>query len=263
MSQPATTSSIQEASSAVKKMWGKHGIQNPYKFIGFCLSMLPVPVIQQAGQAVDRHLQDSELRIELAQIWKQITAANQSLERIESVEKSIKTIADTLDRDPILLQASKKFANRLSEKQSEFQMITEDHSYQELVRSIIIADIAQIIANQGSINSVEDSSIIASRTLLHASGGSRNFVRGTTFSGNEGSVLMDSITTRGSIIVQDSSIGLGEGSAIIFGEDPNIVAGQCPNCKTPIKLDRRKLAGFTSIQCPGCKAMLPFTLHLG
>jgi hypothetical protein len=47
---------LEPASNSIRKMWEKHGIKEPMRFLGFCLSLLPLPVIQQAGMALDRHL---------------------------------------------------------------------------------------------------------------------------------------------------------------------------------------------------------------
>jgi len=49
---------IQEASNQARILWEKHGVNKPIRFIGYCLSLLPVPVISQIGNAIDRHLGD-------------------------------------------------------------------------------------------------------------------------------------------------------------------------------------------------------------
>lgn len=223
--------------------------------------MLPIPVIQQSGQALDRHLADKETEAEMNRIWASLTAANKELDRIESLEESIKAIARTLEANPALLESAKTFTARLGRQQVEFKMLTEDRSYQELVRCVVVADLAQIVAKQDSTNVIEDSSIKASSTLLQATGNSKNFVRGTTFSGTEGSVRMDGITTKGNIHVTESSVGFGPGSALIFGGDPNLVSGRCPKCNGVVEVDRRKLVGYSAIQCPNCKAILPFNVN--
>jgi len=253
-------SSISAASGVVRDLWEKHGVKQPFRFLGFCMSLLPVPVIQQVGQSIERHVSDVTLQAEMTRIWAEITKANQGLERLETVEESIKAIAETLKANPNLLQEAQRLTESLGRNQSEFKMLTEDRSYQELVNSIVDVDLAQIIAKTESTNVLRDSSIKAGSTLLHASGNSKNYVDNTTFQGKEGSVKMDGITTQGNIVVSESSVGFGPGGAIIFG-NPNLVSANCPRCGARIEVDKTKLIGYSSIRCPKCFADLPFSVN--
>jgi hypothetical protein len=46
-------------------MWETHGVQDPLRFLRFCLSLLPVPGLQQAGAALDRHYSDKAFEAEV------------------------------------------------------------------------------------------------------------------------------------------------------------------------------------------------------
>ncbi|WP_143150560.1 hypothetical protein [Arenibacter nanhaiticus] len=98
---------------------------------------------------------------------------------------------------------------------------------------------------------------------MHASGNSKNYVNKTTFSSSKRSVGMEGISTQGNIMVEESGIGFGEGSSLFFGGNPNLVSGNCPYCNTKIEVDKRQLAGYTSVKCPNpiCGRILNFTIN--
>ncbi|HHQ4763078.1 TPA: hypothetical protein ACSP8C_003484 [Aeromonas veronii] len=251
---------IQASADAIRRLWEKHGIKSPFRLLGFCLSLLPIPVIQQAGMALDRHLSDKALEAELSQVWSQLQAVNDTIDKVETLEEAIAEIARTVQSNSDLLAACEHLSETLASKCSEFVVDTTGSSYQQIVNSVIQAGRVFISAMGASTNVLENSKVVSPSTHLHASGGSRNFVNGTSFTDGSGTVGMQGITTQGNIHVSGSSVGFGPGSALIFGGNPNEVSGDCPICHRPITVDKRKLIGFTSFQCPHCLNVYPFSI---
>lgn len=254
----STQSSIQAAGDAVRRLWEKHGIKSPLRLLGFCLSLLPIPVIQQAGATLDRLLSDKDLSEELARLWAQIEGVNAAVAKVETVEAAIAEIAQTVSDNKPLLAACEHLSSTLAGTASEFTVDTRDHSYQQIVNSVVQASRVFISATNRSTNVIENTRVESPRTHLHASGDSRNFVDGTTFSDRTGNVEMRGMSTQGNIFVSGSSVGFGAGGALIFGGNPNEVSGVCPICSTRVTVDKRRLVGYANVQCPGCKNALPF-----
>jgi hypothetical protein len=250
--------SIEVASNTIRKMWETHGIKEPMRFLGFCLSMLPIPGIQQAGAALDRHLGDKGFDAKLEALWAEISRANELVGKVATLEEAIQEIAKTIEASPSLENKTKKFIASLSQSQKEFSVLTENQSYQELRRTIIHADISAFVARGGSTNVIQDSTVNSDRTHLHATDNSKNFVDGTTFQGSGGAVSMQGITTQGPISVQGSGVGFGAGGSISFGGNPNLVSGNCPVCNEYLQMDKRELAKYSQVQCHKCKTVLPF-----
>ena len=251
---------IEAASNSVRRLWEKHGIQEPMRFLGFCMSLLPIPVIQQTGMALDRHMSDKAFQAELENIWDAVKLENGMVSRVESLEESIQEIAKTIESKPELKQLSEQFINRLGSSQEEFSVLTENESYQELVNSIVHADISQFVARTGSTNRLQGTTVNSERTLLHATGNSRNIVNDTTFQGAQGAVSMQGISTQGSVSVEGSGIGFAPGGSIIFGGNPNEVSGQCPFCTKTIYADKLELRKFSQIKCSHCNNVMSFNL---
>ncbi len=252
--------SVQESANAIRKLWDKHGIKAPFRLLGFCLSLLPIPVIQQAGAALDRHLSDKALEAELARVWLQLEVANAAVAKVETLEAAIAEIAQTVQGNKDLLAACQHLSETLASTGSEFLVDTTGGSYQQIVNSVVHAGRVCISATSTSTNVLENTKILSPSTQLHASGGSRNFVDGTTFMDGAGTVGMQGISTQGDIRVGGNSVGFGPGGALIFGGNPNEVSGVCPKCTGRVTVDKRKLKGFSSVQCPHCSQVLPFTV---
>jgi hypothetical protein len=254
------TQQVEASASAIRKLWDKHGIKQPMRFLGFCLSLLPLPVIQQVGQTLDRHLSDKDADQRLNAVWQQITALNETAQTVVTLEEAILEVAKTVEAHKELQDEVQDFLRNLGTHQKEFIAISEDGSFQEIVHALILAESAYFISRSGSTNSIENSSVQAQRTILHATGGSKNYVDKTIFQGLGGAVSMNGISTQGNITVQGSSVGFGPNSAIIFGGNPHLLSGECSVCATAIQVDRRQLTGYSKIQCPKCKAALAFSL---
>ncbi|QYR52963.1 hypothetical protein [Lysobacter soyae] len=255
------TQQVEQSASAVRRMWERHGIKQPLRFVAFCLSMLPIPVIQQVGQAVDRHLSDKDLDDRLQGLWDKVVALNAAAQTAETVEDAVIEVARAVESSPELQQETRALLQQLGIQQKEFIAIAEDGSFQSILNSLVVAESAVFSSRSGATTSIEGATVQADRTLLHSTGGSKNYVSNSTFQGVGGSVGMQGISTQGNITVQGSSVGFGPNSSLSFGGNPYLVSGKCPNCGTLNQADRRQLTGYTHIQCAGCKAALPFSLQ--
>jgi len=254
------TKNIDEAAGAIRRLWEKHGIRQPLRFLGFCLSLLPVPVIQQTGQALDRHLGDERFTEEVNELWKEIKATNEKVEQVATLEEAILEIAETVKGHSALLQKAQRFSESLGAVDSTFSVLTDESSYQEIVKSLIRASRVSISSQNRSVNVIENTRVESPHTHLHASGGSKNYVDSSYFTDSTGAVSMHGISTQGNIHVSGSSVGFGANSAIIFGGNPNLVSGSCPRCAQSIKVDKRQLVGVTQMQCPHCQGVFPFSI---
>ncbi|CCN73515.1 hypothetical protein [Vibrio nigripulchritudo] len=252
--------SIVESANAVRKLWEKHGIKSPFRLLGFCLSLLPIPVIQQAGMTLDRHLSDKALKEELERIWSHVEQANKAVGKVETLEEAISEIAQTVQDNEALRAECERLSELLGESESEFVIDTSDHSYQQLINSVVQAGQVLISARGTSTNVLENTQVQSSSTHLHASGGSRNFMDGTSFTDGKSSIGMQGISTQGNIQISGNSVGLDPNSALIFGGNPNEVSGECPACRKKVSVDKRKLVGYSSVQCPSCLTVLPFSI---
>jgi hypothetical protein len=239
-------------------------ITDDFSYYAFLLSLLPIPGVQQVGQTVDRIFASKSLKTRLDKIWSEINSANDRILTIEDEFLKLQEIAGTVKYNKHLEEqvndVTKTIVSELQE-QTEWVVETENWSCQSILNSIVEADFAQIIARNNSMNTIENSEIKAKKTYLHASNNSQNFVDKTKFTINNGGVEMNGIYTQGNIDVEGSRIGFGEGSALIFGGNPNLVSGNCPYCQILLKVDKRKLKRDRQIQCYNCKKTMSFTIN--
>jgi len=264
---------IQKAKEIVETikihMQNEH-IHDDISYNAFLLSLLPIPGFQQCNQIIDRISSNQAMKIRLDDIWKSINETNEKVSQIEDDIEKVHEIGGTVNFNQTLKEKVEELVNDIIKDlnsgdfiNSEWIMETENWSYQEVLNSIVEADFAGIIAKNNSTNVIEGSEIKAKKTHLHASDKSKNFIDNTKFSSSKGSVGMNGITTQGDITVEGSGIGFGNGGAIIFGGNPNIVSGKCPFCNTDIKIDKRELTGYTSVKCPNpaCGKVMKFTIN--
>jgi hypothetical protein len=254
------TQHVEQSASAVRRMWERHGVKQPLRFVAFCLSMLPIPVIQQAGQAVDRHLSDKDLDSRLEQLWEKVIALNAAAQSAETVEDAVLEVARAVESSIELQQETRALLQELGVQQNEFIAISEEGSFQSILNSLVVAESAVFSSRSGGTTTIEGTEVHANRTLLHSTGGSKNYINNSTFQGIGGTVGMQGISTQGNITLQGSSVRFRPGSAMTFGGNPFLVSGSCPHCGTLNQADRRQLAGYTHVQCTGCKAAFPFNL---
>lgn len=236
-------------------------------YTAFLLSLLPIPVFKEINQVIDRLSSDKSLKIKFDDVWEHIQSTNSKISDLEDDLEKLQEIGGTVNyNEEIKTQVEDLVKDIISnfedDSETEWIMETENWSYQEVLNSIVEADFTGIIAKNNSTNVVENTEIKSAKTHLHASNNSQNFVDKTKFTGDEGSVGMDGITTKGNITVEGSGIGFGPGSAIIFGGNPNLVSGSCPFCNTKIQVDKRKLRGYSKIKCPNtsCGKELNFSI---
>lgn len=256
------TQQVETSASAIRKLWERQGsIKRSMRFLGFCLSLLPIPVIQQVGQTIDRHLSDKEMDARLSAVWEQVIALNGLAQTVETLEDAIVEIAKAVEKSKELQSEVQSFLRNLGVYQKEFIAIAEEGGFQQIVHSLIVAESAQFVSRSGGSNVIENSTVNARSTLLHSSGRSKNFVNNTTFQGLSGAVSMQGVSTQGNITVQGSSVGFGPNSAIIFGGNPHLVSGKCPFCGELSQFDRRQLVGYSHIHCHTCKRDIPFSLE--
>lgn len=251
---------IKESADAIRRVRKKHSIKNSFRLLGFCLSLLPIPVIQQAGTALDRHLSDKALENELEKIWAKLEKANEAVAKVETIEEAITEIAQTVHNNQMLRAECERLSVLLANTDSKFVINTSSQSYQQIVNSVIQAGEVLISAKKSSINIIENTEVHSPNTHLHASEGSRNYIDGSTFTDDKGTVGMKGISTQGNIQITGNSIGFSTNSVLNFGGSPNEVNGLCPICKNTVSMDKRKLAGYSNVQCPRCKNILPFTI---
>jgi hypothetical protein len=159
------------------------------------------------------------LVIGLFGLWSKLPATPQKT-AVDSAHKS-RDVAPAKIEPPAVVTTSPPITNTAT----TFAIMTDDRSEQRLLSSKVTAETAQISAKTESTNVVQDSSINAKSTLLHASGGSKNFVTGTTFDGDQGSVGMERITATGDVSVRGSSVGFGPGGMVGFGPGSSLGFG--------------------------------------
>jgi hypothetical protein len=233
-------------------------MQKKTRLLGFCLTLLPIPVIQQSGQILDRYLSDKKSSEELEQIWLKLEEINAAVASAETLEAAIAEIGITAQENAQFRKECERMSSILGAQNSEFVVETDDRSYQELISTVVKTGQLSVSATNASVNVIEDSTIYSPRTRLHASGGSKNFVNRSQFVDGSESVRMEGISTQGNIDVQGASVGFGAGGSLTFGGDPNRVTGNCPKCDVKIAVDIRTLAGAQSVQCFACKGVFPF-----
>ncbi|ASV29732.1 Rcat domain-containing protein [Maribacter cobaltidurans] len=259
---------IKELIQTVKIHLGNENLHDDVSYTAFWLGLLPIPGFQQCNQVIDRIASNKALKIRLDDIWSEINSTNDKISTIEDDIEKLQEIGGTVNYNNSLKEQVESIIDEIigelkSDTETEWIMETENWSYQEVLNSFVEADFAAIIAKNNSTNVVENTEIKAKKTHLHAKDNSKNFIDKTRFSSSEGSVGMDGITTQGDITVQGSGIGLGAGSALIFGGNPNLVSGNCPFCNTKIQVDKRQLTGYTSVRCPNptCGRTMNFTIN--
>lgn len=255
-----TDKPISESANVIRRLWEKHGMQKKTRLLGFCLSLLPIPVIQQSGQILDRYLSDKKSSEELEQIWLKLEEINAAVASAETLEAAIAEIGITARENAQFREECERMSSILGAENSEFVVETDDRSYQELINTVIKTGQLSVSATNTSVNVIEDSTIYSPKTRLHASGGSKNFVNRSQFVDGLNSIGMQGISTQGNIEVTGSSIGFSDRGSLIFGGDPNLLSGKCPECDVKLTIDKRKLAGAKTVQCFACKSVFPFKI---
>lgn len=253
--------SVEESANAIRRLWEKHGIQKPMRLLGFCLSVLPIPIIQEAGQVLDRYLSDKELKKELSKIWNEIESINSAVASTQTLEESIIEIAQTVSNNEKLREKCERLSSALANNDTSFTVDSEGDSYQELISLTVKSAEVLISAKNNSTNKIENSKIHSRKTRLSASNGSKNYVHGTHFIDGDSAVEMHHMATHGEIEVSGCGIGFGStDSALSFSFPPNTLTAICPLCKLDLIMEAHLLEGLTTVECPHCKKSLPFDM---
>lgn len=246
------------AAAEIRKLWDTRAMEPRFKFLGFCLSMLPIPVIQQAGAALDRHLADKDLDRRLQEIWDELCRIDETAAHVQKLEDSIAQIAGLVNGNNQLEAHAIKFAGELAAHQQEFRAIAETGSFQQFLNTLIAAESTHFGSHGGSTTSIQDTTIRTGVTSFHTTGGSKTYVTGTRFVGPGGNVQMQGISTEGRTQVKDAGIGFGEGggfgfrpgSSISF-DPPAANTLTCGACKTTIPRPAGLRQGM-HLTCPKC-----------
>lgn len=258
------------ACNETRTFWQEHGIPKPVQFFAFCLSLLPLPVISPAAKALEKHLSDKASAEKFAAVYAAIAALDPDLAKIASLEEAVQQIAKTVASHAALLAQVEEFTKGLGGTIPDFQMLTEDHSYQALVNCIVEADFAQIVARNYSENLIENTSIEARQTHLHASGNSRNVINGAKFNSKglgkasfngmacqQGDMLIGEVSVNGGV---GGFMQFADGASLTFGvQRPALHFGSCPGCGSTLTATAEQLARDTHIQCPAYLRISPIT----
>ncbi len=242
---------IQEAANQARILWEKHGINKPIRFIGYCLSLLPVPVISQIGNAIDRHLGDKSFKEEIEHIWESIKDIREETDNTQTIEEAIPEIAKAINSDNSLKDRVNHFLNSISKDISEFQSICENRSWTDISNSLINADVSSFLTEGSSSTRLKNTEVRSHKTILRTTDESHTIVDNTFFGKGNEKVSMHGMATQGPIEVTGNSVGFGPGGKLIFG-NPNIVSAICPSCQQTIQADKMELAKYKSIKCQHC-----------
>jgi hypothetical protein len=259
---PHSPQIVAAAEEAKKTFWSKHGVQSPLQFFGFCLSLVPIPGLQQAGQALDRHLQDKAQQAEFAKIWSAIEAQNTATGKIADLEEAIAEVARTVAANPTIQGQLESFLGMIGDGSSGFRVITKDQSFQSLVDTVVTAERAVVDASGGSTNVLQNVRVNSADTLLRATTGSANYISNSSFGDATGSVAMQGIRTQGDVrlsgpglsLYEGAQISMGEGSQLTFGApaNPLLLSLTCPRCNQSFTCARPFLRE-TRVRCPSCQ----------
>lgn len=255
---------VAAAAAELRKVGDTRPMEDRFKFLGFCLSLLPIPGIQQAGQALDRHLSDKDVDRRLQSLWDEVIRIDAAAGKVQRLEDSIAQIARVVASSPVLQQQTLVLAQGLAAKQREFSAIAEAGSLQEFLRVLIDAESVYLGAHAGSRTELHGTKVLAERTTLHTTGGSETRVSDTSFHGSQGSVGMHNVSTQGLIGVQGSGVSFGgDGSAIGFAEGGVLSFGApqttltCPRCGTQVQVSHESARPGAQVQCPKCHLIAP------
>lgn len=262
--------SVNTAANAIRKLWETHGIKQPMRLLGFCLSLLPIPVIQQAGMTLDRHLGDIDLDRKLKEIWDKIILINIKVDELKNIEEAIIEIAKTASDNRNIQDDLKELSSLLFSKESSFNLETDDRSYQEMIGNLVSASKVMISASDKSRNLIQETKFISADTTLRATGGSSNHIHNAEFHGSTQSVHMHSSTAQGNVNIKEGMIGFSENSGLQMGrwytgtnEKGDFVIGTknpdliitCPKCNQGFDAYFSDLVGKSSLQCRICGAI--------
>lgn len=227
--------------------------------LAFVLSLLPIPMLQQASAIAARIENSKHLSERFALVDSKLNELKHGFSKSEEIAKEALEIAKALKGQSETKDVIAKFISQLEKdlarEPSVFQMETSGRSYQELLDSFVETDLAQIEAVDSSQNLLRGTKIRAKRTTLKAESGSVNRIHDTEFAGPGGSVSMSGIKQTGNVDAHGAGLSFGAGGSILF-EAP--LEANCSVCGQKITVHRAELAGKTHVKCPNvlCGAVL-------
>lgn len=239
-------------------------------FTAFLISLLPIPVASQSAAVLDRLASDQASKNELDKIWKSIRDTNSRLNDLDDSIEKIQRIAATVNSNTAIESQLNALLtailSSLASSNAEWEVLTENWSFQAILNSLVDVDQASIAAINNSHNVVQNTRIHAKKTQLYADGNSSNIVDKSSFHGNDGSISMDALRTQGPISVEGSSVGFGPGGSICFSEGgvlgfgpaqtrPTSAQGTCSKCNANLTVDISQGIPQT-VTCAACGSVL-------
>ncbi len=228
----------------------------------FLIGLLPVPIVQQAGQIANKIVSDAKLNKRFEKLSDDIHSTNAHIATIESDIERIGEMAKTVAMVTGLQKQVDELVNMLVD--SEFVMDTSNYSSQALINQMIDVDWAEISAVHHSHNILRNTKLRSRKTHLIAHDHSSNVIDGADFAGSGDTIYMDRVVQKGINEVADGQLGFGEGGEIGFGINgmigwgpPETVSATCPRCGNGITAYRRDIVGKAFFQCPHCYTLLP------
>lgn len=220
------------------------------RYIAFGISLVPIPLMQQAAQIVDRMLSDVDSAQKLEEIWAELARLNSKVAD-GNLEESIIEVAATVAAHPELQRSVEWILEELGEG-TTFSVVSETGGLQTLINSIVEAERAQFIATSAGSNVLHGVSVRANHTLLRATDKGQNFVSNAEFSSAAGAVTMSGITAVGAIGISGPGISLSENSGLMFGGQRLVRYGVCPACKNNVTFEMHEIKGKSEMPCPHC-----------
>lgn len=253
------TDKVNLATQAVKDAMERNEVaKKSSRTLAFALTLLPIPVIQQAATVLDRFFSEQDAKKNIDELWEEIAKINPLVATVQDMGIAVQEIAKAVKGNEELQNKIQELLN-IEDTVSDFSAITEDNSKQEIINSIIDTDIAKFHAKNNSENRLINLNVKARKTTLLATNNSINRIAGSTFSGQKGSVGMDGISTEGNIDLVDSSVNFtgnstlwfGNSAAISFTAPPPKVSLTCP-CGNTMYFTKAELAKRSTIRCSKC-----------
>lgn len=253
------TDKVNLATQAVKDAMERNEVaKKSSRTLAFALTLLPIPVIQQAATVLDRFFSEQDAKKNIDELWEEIAKINPLVATVQDMGIAVQEIAKAVKGNEELQNKIQELLN-IEDTVSDFSAITEDNSKQEIINSIIDTDIAKFHAKNNSENRLINLNVKARKTTLLATNNSINRIAGSTFSGQKGSVGMDGISTEGNIDLVDSSVNFTGNSTLWFGNSAAIsftaptpkVSLTCP-CGNTMYFTKAALAKRSTIRCSKC-----------
>jgi hypothetical protein len=249
----AHTESVEKALAFVRRLWEKGGSKGYMRYAAFCLSLVPIPAMQEAFQILDRLLSDADSAKKFQDVWNELARLNARVDELD-FDDSIVEVAKTVASNPQLHPSVAWVLDELGAG-STFRAVAETGGIQTLIDTLVEAESAQFIASSGGKNILHGVSVRSQNTLLQASGDGQNFVSSAEFVSPNGAVTFSNVSTHGAVQMSGASIRLSANSGMSFGGRRMVRQGVCPNCNKPVEFELHEIQGKSVMPCPHCGAL--------